>query len=289
MIQSASSNETIKQFHSLESMIRRDLLLSAVRNLSSSMEAFIINRTRFASSLAVFSICGYILGIGDRHLENFLVDTKDCRIIGIDFGMSFGSGIDLPVPELMPMRFSRQFQYLLHPLDSTSLTKQSMCHVLKILKANRHILIDILKVFVKEPHLDWKSQAMKYRLRVDDGSSEVSEDVISKMGLSDISGGVQSVSLEDMWYINKLAIVEKKLSGWNSAAIMEQELLKSVHADKHYLKDLIELVSGDSRRNIRSKLARSGLTISEQIDCLIDHACDPNILGRTWQGWAAFV
>ena len=41
----------------------------------------------------MFSIASYLLGIGDRHLENFLVNTVDGEILGIDFGCAFGAGI----------------------------------------------------------------------------------------------------------------------------------------------------------------------------------------------------
>ena len=35
--------------------------------------------------MATFSIASYLIGIGDRHLENFLVDTTDGEVFGIDF------------------------------------------------------------------------------------------------------------------------------------------------------------------------------------------------------------
>ena len=33
----------------------------------------------------------YILGIGDRHLSNTLLDTTTGGVVGIDFGHAFGS------------------------------------------------------------------------------------------------------------------------------------------------------------------------------------------------------
>ncbi len=40
-------------------------------------------RNRFARSLAVFNISSYILGIGDRHPDNFLVDEQAGVVVGI--------------------------------------------------------------------------------------------------------------------------------------------------------------------------------------------------------------
>jgi DNA-dependent protein kinase catalytic subunit len=58
-------------------------------------------RSKFARSYAVFTICSYVLGIGDRHLDNFLLDTTDGSLVGIDFGCAFGQGVHLGVPGRM--------------------------------------------------------------------------------------------------------------------------------------------------------------------------------------------
>ena len=57
--------------------------------------------------MATFSIASYLIGVGDRHLENFLVDTTDGEVLGIDFGHAFGSAMHLVTPELMPFRLTR--------------------------------------------------------------------------------------------------------------------------------------------------------------------------------------
>ena len=54
--------------------------------MCSSPEAFVVIRSRFAVSYAALCIGNYILGIGDRHLENFLIDPGTGQLVGIDFG-----------------------------------------------------------------------------------------------------------------------------------------------------------------------------------------------------------
>ena len=63
----------------------------AFLQMSASPEAFHTLRTHFARSHATLSICQYILGIGDRHLSNFLFSMETGGMIGIDFGHAFGS------------------------------------------------------------------------------------------------------------------------------------------------------------------------------------------------------
>ncbi|CAF3220178.1 unnamed protein product [Rotaria sp. Silwood2] len=53
------------------------------------------------------TIIHYILGIGDRHQSNFLIDTTSGQVIGIDFDSALNAAtIHLPVPELIPIRLT---------------------------------------------------------------------------------------------------------------------------------------------------------------------------------------
>ena len=59
--------------------------------MSASTEAYFTLRSNFAISHSLLCICQYILGIGDRHLSNFMIDLETGCSVGIDFGHSFGS------------------------------------------------------------------------------------------------------------------------------------------------------------------------------------------------------
>jgi len=37
------------------------------------------------------------------------------------------------------------------------------------------------------------------------------------------------------------------------------------------------------------KVGERCITVEEQVACLVDHASDINILGRTWAGWEPWV
>jgi serine-protein kinase ATM len=59
-------------------------------------------RLTYTTSLAVSSIVGFILGIGDRHVQNILIDEITTEVVHIDFGIAFEMGKILPHPELIP-------------------------------------------------------------------------------------------------------------------------------------------------------------------------------------------
>ena len=46
-------------------------------------------RLNYSRSVATTSIIGHILGLGDRHTSNLLIDTSTGEIVPIDLGISF--------------------------------------------------------------------------------------------------------------------------------------------------------------------------------------------------------
>jgi DNA-dependent protein kinase catalytic subunit len=76
MYQYASRPEVEKQISKQQNSLPHDLLQRGIASLSSSPETYLFIRAQFAKTLAVFNIASYIVGIGDRHLENFLLDMN---------------------------------------------------------------------------------------------------------------------------------------------------------------------------------------------------------------------
>lgn len=56
---------------------------------SVNSEEWLERRTTYTRSLAVTSMVGYILGLGDRHPSNLLIHRITGKIIHIDFGDCF--------------------------------------------------------------------------------------------------------------------------------------------------------------------------------------------------------
>ena len=53
---------------------------------SPSAELWLDRRIHFTRSLACMSMVGYILGLGDRHPCNFMLEREEGRVVHIDFG-----------------------------------------------------------------------------------------------------------------------------------------------------------------------------------------------------------
>ncbi|CAB4042430.1 serine threonine- kinase SMG1-like, partial [Paramuricea clavata] len=64
----------------------------------------------YSRSVAVMSIIGYILGLGDRHLDNMLIDFTTGEIVHIDYNICFEKGRGLRVPEKVPFRLTANLE-----------------------------------------------------------------------------------------------------------------------------------------------------------------------------------
>ena len=113
----------------------RLLLRAALLRTAPSPEGFLAVRARCLRSLAAISVAGYVVGIGDRHLDNFLFDRSDGGLVPIDFGATFGAGASaLQVPELIPFRLSPNLAALAAPLPTPHLLHSLMAHALRALQ-----------------------------------------------------------------------------------------------------------------------------------------------------------
>lgn len=60
----------------------------------------------FTLSSAAWSMVGHVVGIGDRHGDNILLDTRTGECVHVDFDCLFGKGLILPIPEIVPFRLT---------------------------------------------------------------------------------------------------------------------------------------------------------------------------------------
>lgn len=65
--------------------------------------------------------------------------------------------------------------------------------------------------------------------------------------------------------------------------------LRLGHEKSPSYNDLAAVARGNADNNIRAKEPEDGLSEETQVRCLIDQATDPNILGRVWEGWEAWM
>ena len=64
-------------------------------------------RLEFMKSCACWSMVGFAVGLGDRHLENILINVKTGECVHVDFDCLFDKAKSFKVPEVVPFRLTR--------------------------------------------------------------------------------------------------------------------------------------------------------------------------------------
>jgi phosphatidylinositol kinase/protein kinase (PI-3 family) len=124
---------------------------------STNSEEWLERRTKYTRSLAVMSMVGYILGLGDRHPSNLMLDKLSGRVLHIDFGDCFEVAMMREkFPERVPFRLTRM---LIKAMEVSGIegSYRSTCErVMSVLRTSRDSLIAMLEAFVYDPLISWR-------------------------------------------------------------------------------------------------------------------------------------
>ncbi|KAK0416987.1 hypothetical protein QR680_012784 [Steinernema hermaphroditum] len=112
-------------------------------------------RMAFTTTTAVMSMVGFILGLGDRHAENILLDEGSGQIIHVDYNMLFYKAEELRVPEVVPFRLTRNVIDGFGPTGVEGVYRKACETTMTILREKKDMLITVLQAFCHDPLLEW--------------------------------------------------------------------------------------------------------------------------------------
>nr|CEL65695.1 TPA: phosphatidylinositol 3-and 4-kinase domain-containing protein, putative [Neospora caninum Liverpool] len=119
-------------------------------------------RQNYAHTLALWSTFGFIIGLGDRHGENILVDTADGSVMHVDFDCLLEKGRTLPVPEVVPFRLTQNLVSCLGVTGVEGPFKVAAVEAMNVARQNREILMSILMNFVYDPLVEWRHAGARH-------------------------------------------------------------------------------------------------------------------------------
>jgi PI-3-kinase-related kinase SMG-1 len=108
------------------------------------------------------SIVGYMLGLGDRHLDNILMDFNMGDIMHIDYNVCFEKGLRLKIPEIVPFRLTQSIQGALGLTGVEGAFRQNCEDVLQTLRSNKDTILMLLEVFAWDPLMEWTKNDSGY-------------------------------------------------------------------------------------------------------------------------------
>jgi FKBP12-rapamycin complex-associated protein len=123
---------------------------------SKSSEAWLERRTNYTRSLGVMSMVGYILGLGDRHPSNLMLDRVTGKIIHIDFGDCFEVATKREkYPERVPFRLTRMLTYAMEVSNIEGSFRITCEHVMRVLRENKESVMAVLEAVSRASCFDF--------------------------------------------------------------------------------------------------------------------------------------
>ncbi|KAM0271737.1 hypothetical protein ACHAPA_002502 [Fusarium lateritium] len=197
-------------------------------------DEWFLKRLAYTRSTAAISMLGHILGLGDRHGHNILLDHKTGEVVHIDLGVAFEAGRILPVPELVPFRLTRDI------VDGMGITKtegvfRRCCEfTLDALREEQYSIMTILDVLRFDPLYTWSisplrlAKLQKARHNDDNLIDDEQSEAETKKGKK-AAGHVNEPSEAD----RALEIVRKKLSKTLSVTATVNDLINQATDERN--------------------------------------------------------
>lgn len=126
-------------------------------------------RTSYTRGIATTSVVGHILGLGDRHCNNILLDKTSGEPIHIDLGVAFDQGKRLPIPETVPFRLTRDIVDGFGITGVNGVFDKSCEHTYRVLRQNKEHILAILDVLRWDPLYSWSLSPIRRKKLQNEG------------------------------------------------------------------------------------------------------------------------
>ncbi|KAG6890108.1 hypothetical protein C0995_012059 [Termitomyces sp. Mi166 len=128
-------------------------------------------RLDYSRSVATSSIVGHILGLGDRHISNILIDNVTGEVIPIDLGIAFDQGKLLGVPELVPFRLTRDMVDGMGVSGTAGVFQRCAEETLRVLRDGSEVIMTVLEVFKHDPLHSWTASETRIQRVQEDATT----------------------------------------------------------------------------------------------------------------------
>jgi ataxia telangiectasia mutated family protein len=98
---------------------------------------------------------GYVLGIGDRHLNNVLIDKQTGDVVHIDLGIAFEQGKALARPEKVPFRLTPAILDGMGWKGKEGVFQRGCEVTMTVLRESCEYLLSVLQVLMDDPLYEW--------------------------------------------------------------------------------------------------------------------------------------
>jgi len=193
-------------------------------------DEWFVRRLAYTRTTAAISMLGHVLGLGDRHGHNILLDTKTGEVVHIDLGVAFEMGRVLPVPELVPFRMTRDIQDGMGITKTEGVFRRCCEFTLDAMREETYSIMTILDVLRFDPLYSWSMSPVRIA-KLQDARSRTDDET---------GAGGDDGPVEDRKVVNEpseadraLEVVQKKLSKTLSVTATVHDLINQATDERN--------------------------------------------------------
>lgn len=228
-------------------------------------------RLAYTRSTAAISMLGHIVGLGDRHCQNILLDTSTGEAVHIDLGVAFEAGRILQVPEVVPFRLTRDIVDAFGITGTEGVFRRCCEVTLEALRGNKDAIMTLLNVLRYDPLYSWSMSPLRAKRLQDEQDREAREQ----------AGQTASTPSSASRSVRRSRGGEGDEGTGNGEKKAERSNQNSAKGED----------GGEADRAlsvVERKLA-PGLSVMATVNELIQQATDERNLAVLFCGWAAFA
>ncbi|KAL3843837.1 hypothetical protein ACJIZ3_001240 [Penstemon smallii] len=264
---------------------------------SRTSEVWLERRTNYTRSLAVMSMVGYLLGLGDRHPSNLMLHRYSGKILHIDFGDCFEASMNREkFPEKVPFRLTRMLVKAMEVSGIEGNFRSTCESVMQVLRTHKDSVMAMMEAFVHDPLINWRlfnfNEVPQMPILTSTHAQPIvnGEETDSNGEMLQPQRGIRERELlqavnqlgDANEVLNERAVVvmarmSNKLTGRDFSACSSLPSSGIQHALDHST-----LIPGDSRE------ADHGLSVKLQVQKLILQATSRENLCQNYVGWCPF-
>lgn len=263
---------------------------------SRTSEVWLYRRTNYTRSLAVMSMVGYLLGLGDRHPSNLMLHRYSGKILHIDFGDCFEASMNREkFPEKVPFRLTRMLVKAMEVSGIEGTFRTTCENVMQVLRTNKDSVMAMMEAFVHDPLINWRLFNFNEVPQMSTLTSTHAPPVVNTDEAS-TSNNLQQPQRgarerELLQAVNQLGDANEVL---NERAVMVMARMSNKLTGRdfstasattgavQYTADSGHLISGDARE------VEHGLSVKVQVQKLIAQATSYENLCQNYVGWCPF-
>lgn len=268
--------------------------------------AWLAARGVFTRSAAAWSMVGHVVGIGDRHGENIMLDTRTGECLHVDFDCLFDKGLTLGCPEIVPFRLTANM------VDAMGLSGfegafRTCCEAtMRVLRGRKGILMNQLESFLHDPLVGWSRHRKLPSTASSAGGGSERGGVMSLIGtqaervsVSDLS--VSTAAGGEAFNIDadtSLQRIQERLNGHYNQGRSAVEVMRKLTLERRARRSGSRGQSDASSRagqrdangaSADTASAVEGLSIEGHVHLLLKEASSDANLACMYIGWLPFL